>query len=135
MEPSPELRAVIDGWFDSVAAGDLTWADRHISVRDGVRLIGTDPREFLEGRGVYEFLKGEAEMLSGNVTVTRGDSEAFREGSVGWGVARPIITLPNGIEFAPRWSGVFHREDGVWKLVHCHASLGISNEEAMGRED
>ena len=67
-----------------------------------------------------------------SVTITQGETEAFEEGSVGWGVTRPTITLPNGVTFSPRWSAVFHQEDGVWKLVQLHASIGQGNEEALG---
>ena len=49
-----------------------------------------------------------------------------------WGRARPTITLPNGQSFSPRWGAVLHREDGAWKIVQLHASVGVSNEELLG---
>ena len=132
MQASSELRTIIDSWFEAVAAGDTSWVERHASGRAGVRLVGTDPREWLEGPKVAEFLREEVQALGGVVQVARGETEAYREGSVGWGVAHPLLTLPNGQQIAPRWSAVFHQEGGEWKLVQLHASVGIANEVLLG---
>lgn len=72
--------------------------------------------------------------MGGVVQASPGDVEAYQEGSVGWGLARPTLTMPDGSQIAPRWSAVSHREDGTWKLVQLHASVGISNEELLGME-
>ncbi len=134
MQPSPELREIITGWFTSVASGDSSWADRHISRSAGVRLIGTDPSEWLAGAEVAAFLKEEVRAMAGVVQVAPGETEAFVEGTVGWGVARPTLTMPGGMEVHPRWGAVFHREEGEWKLVQLHASVGVSNAELFGME-
>lgn len=134
MQASPELRSIIAGWFESVTEGDPSWAENHVSRRDGVRLVGTDPGEVLEGEKAAEFLKEEVKAMGGTVKVSLGDVEAYQEGSVGWGLARPTIILPNGVQVSVRWSGVFHREDGIWRLVQLHASVGIPNEELLGME-
>jgi hypothetical protein len=129
MERSPELQAIITGWFAAVARGDAAWVERHVSREAGVRLVGTDPAEWLEGERVAEFLTGEvvSALGGGGITIEPRDAEAFREGSVGWGVTRPTLTLPNGRTVSPRWSAVFHREGGEWKLVQVHASVGVAN--------
>jgi hypothetical protein len=132
MEPSPELAEIISDWFQSVASGDIGWRDRHVSRLPGTRIVGTDPDEFLEGPPAYEFLKNEAEAVGGKVSITVGHVEAFTEGSVGWGVAVPTISLPDGTQVSPRWSAVFHREDDAWKLVQLHASIAQGNEESFG---
>ena len=130
MEPSPEIRDIILGWFEAAQRGDAAWRDRHVSRR--ARIVGTDPNEWLEGDEAYEFLKNEAEGIGGKISVTVPEAEGFREGSVGWGLARPIISLPDGNQVSPRWSAVFHQEDGQWRLVQLHASIAISNEESFG---
>ena len=133
MERSPELEQIIGGWFQAVSHGDTSWVDRHVSQQARVRLVGTDPNEWLDGEQVAEFLKEEAKALAPmGVKVAAGEPEACREGTVGWGVTRPTLTLPNGKEISPRWSAVFHQEDGQWKLVQLHASVGIPNEELLG---
>lgn len=122
------------GKFKSVAKGDLSWAERHISRRAGVRLVGADPAEWLEGPQVAKFLKEEVKALGNVVQISCRDTEAYEEDSVGWGLSTPILTLPNGKQIAPRWSAVFHREDGEWKLVQLHASVGVAHEELLRME-
>jgi hypothetical protein len=51
---------------------------------------------------------------------------------MGWGAARPTIELPDGRQVNPRWSAVFRREDGVWRLIQLHASFAIGNVDAFG---
>lgn len=134
MQPSSELSKIIAAWFESVSKGDPSWADRHISRKAETRLVGTDPNEMLAGEQVAEFLKQEVQAMGGVVKASVGEVEAYQEGSVGWGLARPTLTLPDGKQVFPRWSAVFHQEDGGWKLVQLHASVGISNEELLGME-
>jgi hypothetical protein len=132
MEAAPEIRDIISAWFEAAAIGDASWRDRHVSRAQGTRIVGTDPEEFLDGAKAYDFLRNEALAVGGKIKVTVGFVEAFKEGSVGWGVALPTIQLPNGDTASPRWSAVFHQEDGDWKLVQLHASIPVTNAESFG---
>jgi hypothetical protein len=134
MEQSPELQEIIAGWFESAARGDGSWVDRHVSRDPAALLVGTDPNEWLQGERVGEFLKGEAEAMGGTVKISPGEPVAFSEGNFGWGITRPTLTLPDGRTITPRWSAVFRREDGEWKAVQIHASVGIPNEQLLGME-
>jgi len=42
---------------------------------------------------------------------------------------RLTITLLEGKHVSPRWSAVFHHEDGAWKVVQTRASFGVPNDE------
>ena len=132
MEPCADLQEIIVNWFHAAAAGDASWRDRHVSRHPNLRIVGTDPDEWLEGELAYRFLKDEAESIEGKVQVQVPDVEAFSEGSVGWGVARPVITLGDGRKVSPRWSAVFRREDGGWRMIQLHASIAMTNEQAFG---
>ena len=134
MEKSPELAALLAEWFRAASSGDTGWIERHVSRRAESRLVGTDPTEWLAGDDVVDFLAREARAFAGQVSIDPGTPEAYRVGDVGWGITRPTIRMPSGMEIRPRWSAVFHREDGQWKMVQIHASLGISNADA-GFED
>ena len=59
---------------------------------------------------------------------------AFIEGTVGWVGDRATIQLPNGHILPIRVTSVFHQEDGVWKIVQHHVSIGVPNPEAIGKE-
>jgi hypothetical protein len=39
-------------------------------------------------------------------------------------VDRPTIELAGGERFETRLTFVFQREDGAWKVVHAHTSVG-----------
>lgn len=132
MERSAELERIIAAWFESVARGDVSWAQRHISRDGAVRLVGTDPDEWLQGERVADFLEEEVASMGGTAAVEPGEPEAYVEGSVGWGITRPRITFPDGRSVSPRWSAVFHREDGEWRLVQVHASVGVPNAAVFG---
>jgi ketosteroid isomerase-like protein len=132
MQYSNELRDIIAGWFKAAESGDAAWRDRHVSRHPDLRIVGTDPGEWLKGAPAYAFLKNEAETVGGRVNVAIREIEAFVEGDVGWGVALPEITLLDGSKVTPRWSAVFHREEDGWKMVQLHASIAVGNEAAFG---
>ena len=130
MHRSLEIEQLVHAWFDAASRGDAALVDAHVSLADATRLIGSDPSEiYAGGLAVVEFLKGEVESAGGHATFAPADIEAFSEGTVGWATTRLKITMPDGKYVAPRWSAVFHREDGAWKFVHTHASIGVANDD------
>jgi ketosteroid isomerase-like protein len=129
MERSVELEAFVEAWFEAASRGDGALVDQHVSDSEGSRLIGSDPDEWLGGSEIAAFLRGEAERSAGNARFTPTGTEAFEEGSVGWASTKLRITLPDGRYVSPRWSAVFHREDGVWRFVQTHASIAVPNDE------
>jgi ketosteroid isomerase-like protein len=129
MERSPELEALVGAWFEAASRGDVSPVDRHVSRDGGSRLIGSDPEEWFQGQAVADFLRGEVERAGGDVRFSPHDTEAFSEGAVGWAATRLTITLPDGRRISPRWTAVFHQENGVWKFVQTHASIAVPNEQ------
>lgn len=116
-------------WFAAASSGDASVIDRHVSRDVAVHLIGSDPAERLAGPEVAEFLRGEVTRSAGTATFTPSDTEAFSEGNVGWAATRLTITLADGRSVRPRWSAVFHKEDGVWKFVQTHAAIAVPNDQ------
>jgi adenylate cyclase len=130
VDRSAELEHIVVAWFENASRGDASLVATHTSQSGGTRLIGSDPGEFFRGgSAVTQFLNSQVEGAAGNASFTPGDVEAFCEGTVGWATANLAIRLPNDTQVSPRWSGVFHMEDGVWKFVQMHVSIGISNED------
>ncbi len=131
MERSDELRDVILASVEAAARQDTSQIDRYISRHEGALSIGTDPNEWTEGgEQVAEEFKQETQDSTDKFSL--GEVEAFVEGTVGWASSRPVWTLEDGREIPARWTGVFHREDGEWKLVQAHVSVGVPNEELFG---
>ena len=132
MERSDELRGVFLEFYDALAKGDTAFLERHFSGDADMRAIGTDPDEWWAGARVMEVFREQLEAMGGSMPLAPGDPEAFVEGSVGWVADRATIALPDGGELAVRVTGVLHREDGDWRFVQTHASLGVANEESVG---
>lgn len=133
MEQSPELQDVMLRFYKALASGDVSFLDRYISTSNEVRGIGTDPEEWWAGGRLVEVWKEQIEAMGGSMPLTAGDPEAYIEGSVGWVADRPTLRMPDG-EVPVRFTAVFHRENGDWKIVQSHGSLGVANEESFGEE-
>jgi ketosteroid isomerase-like protein len=132
MERSDELRDLFLGFYEALANGDVAFFDRHFSREADVRGIGTDPQEWWSGPRVAEVFKEQIEAMGGSMVLKPGDPEAYVEGSVGWVADQATLTLPDGGELPVRFTGVLHREDGEWRFVQSHGSLGVANEESFG---
>jgi hypothetical protein len=133
MKASDELREMTVRCLEAFTA-DVDYLTRHISQRDEVLAIGTDPEEWWAGHGtIAEIFKAQSEAMQ-EMAIVGIEPEAYSEGSVGWAAVQPIFRLPDGTELPFRLTLVYHQEDGAWKIVQWHASLGVANEEAIGEE-
>ncbi|MDQ3589118.1 MAG: nuclear transport factor 2 family protein [Actinomycetota bacterium] len=59
------------------------------------------------------------------------DPTGFEEGSMGWFVDEPTFVFPDGSAMDTRLTAVMHQEEGRWKLVHMHVSVGVPDEEVV----
>ena len=99
--------------------------------------VGTDPNEWWEGfAALREAMRAQSQSEGmGEMQIVPGRLQAYREGSVGWVIdCGPSFRMPDGTEIPFRNTVVFRQEDGEWKLVHGHSSIGVRNEE-MFEED
>ncbi len=81
MEPSQELRDVVTGWFKAVAAGDASWADRHVSRRGDVLLVGTDPngkKASPRWGDVFHREDGQGKLVQLHASIGVGNEELLR---------------------------------------------------------
>jgi SnoaL-like domain len=132
MERAPELEDLTQRFYQALADGDAAALEALVSARDGVLHIGTDPAEWWDDSARFRrALRAQAQELAG-VRVSPGPLRAYREGSVGWAADRPTFRLPGGPALPLRVTVVFHQEDGAWKMVQSHASVGARNEDVLG---
>ncbi len=132
MKPSPELRDLLLRFYEALSSGDESFIDSHFSLAEAARAVGTDPAEWWQGPRVVGAWKEQVEAMGGSMPLVGGDPEAFVEGTVGWAADRPTLQLGGG-GVPVRLTAVFHQEDGEWKLVQVHGSLGVPNEEPSGQ--
>ena len=82
---------------------------------------------------IVEVMQVQLKEMQG-LRIAPRELEVLEEGDVGWFADRPRWVMPDGTEIPLRFTGVFHREDGSWKLVQGHASIGVSNEDVVSFE-
>jgi hypothetical protein len=135
MEHSDELRDLTLRLYEAEATGDISFIESHFSCQQGAVYIGSDPNEWWEGLEAFvEAMRAQSETMGG-MQIVSGQLQAYREGSVGWSIDRDaLFRLPDGTEIPFRNTCVFHQEDGKWKLIHGHTSIGVRNEEFFGED-
>jgi hypothetical protein len=137
MEHSDELRDLTLRFYEAITTGDLSFLERHVSRQEGAVFVGTDPNEWWEGFEAFvEAMRAQAEAMGGEgLQIVPGQLRAYRQGSVGWTIDRDAsFRLPDGTEIPFRNSAVYLEEDGEWKLIHAHTSIGVRNEELFGED-
>ena len=133
MEQSDELRDLTLRFYEAATTGDLPFFERHVSRQEGAVFLGTDPNEWWEGFEAFvQEMRAQSEAMGG-MQIVSGQLQAYREGNVGWSIDRDaLFRLPDGTEIPFRNSCLFVQEDGEWKLIHGHTSIGVRNEELVG---
>lgn len=132
MHPSEEIKKAVLDLYESLSSGDVGAIARMFSHQSGVLAIGSDPNEWWAD---YDTINQVFKAQFGEGTpkpIRPSDLHAFAEGTVGWASERRRSQLPNGKEIAIRETFVFHQEEGEWKIVQLHVSLGIPNAEVFG---
>jgi hypothetical protein len=97
-----------------------------------VSVIGSGPGEGHDDRD--DWIATYRRMMEGEMAGTRlegRDPRAYEEGALGWGVDEPQFVFPDGSRLPTRLSAVLRHEDGQWKVVHLHFSVGVPDEQAM----
>jgi ketosteroid isomerase-like protein len=134
MNQSVELKNMMLRLYEAVSSGDVNALERLISHREDVLAIGTDPGEWWMGYKTIDRIFKTQSQEMGKVQIKAGELSTFVEGTVGWASDKAKIQLPNGQEIPVRVTNVFHQEDGEWKVVQHHVSVGVPNSEAIGKE-
>jgi adenylate cyclase len=131
VEPSEEIRRVIDRLTKAIAEGDAESALARLSEHPGTLIIGTDPAEWWHGQEARAVWGRQFEEI-GLFPVTADEIEAWEEGSVGWASVKETVAW-QGDALKARATYVLHLERGDWKVVHAHWSLPRANVEVLGR--
>jgi ketosteroid isomerase-like protein len=131
VEPSEEIRRVIDRWTKAIAEGDAECLER-LSEHAGMLIVGTDPAEWWRGRETRAIWGRQIEELQGVFSVRADEIDAWEEGSVGWAAVRETISV-EGETLEARATYVLRLERDEWKVVQAHWSLPRAKAEAFGR--
>jgi len=124
---SEELAGIVRELYAAMGSGDPDAVEAFYSLSPHAVFLGTDRAEFWTDSNQHNLDVRPYWERAGN-RVTPGALLAFKCGEVGWTVDRPTIELATGERFETRLTFVFHREDGAWKVVHAHTSVGQRSE-------
>jgi hypothetical protein len=135
VEEMAELKQVMLGFYRALSGGDAGSLEELISAQAGVLGIGTDPDEWWQGPAkLRSIMKTQMAEMGGGITIVGSDPIAFSEGTVGWVADRPRFRLDDGTESPIRLTATFHKEQDAWKIVQFHVSVGVPNEDVVGKE-
>lgn len=127
MHGSPEVHDAMLEFYARLSGKDAASFDRLVSTDASTLVIGTAPGEWVTERDRLRF-GFEVEGL----TIQAGPSPAgFAQGEVGWFVDEPSYTFPDGSSMYTRLTAVLQREEGDWRIVHMHVSVGVPDEEVV----
>jgi adenylate cyclase len=120
---SEELAGLVRGLYAAMGSGDADAVEAFYSLSGQAVFLGTDRAEFWTDSARHNQDVRPYWERAGNL-LTPGELLAFECAEVGWTVDRPTIELATGERFETRLTFVFHREDGAWRIVHAHTSVG-----------
>jgi len=133
MESSVELRDFMLQLYQTMS-NDAAGFARYVSQQPGVVAIGTAPEEWWSDHAtISRIFKTQFEEL-GSFSVVEANPQAYRAGNVGWVADRATLRLADRTEVPFRLTVVLLQEQGEWQIAQWHASIGISNQEAIGQE-
>jgi ketosteroid isomerase-like protein len=130
-ERSPEIEQALRDILDAMVRADVDEIGRRTSRDACVLSIGSDASEWAEGYDeimrLFRESTPEGEL---GVRVGLDDVKAFRDGSVGWAAGHGYFEMEGG-RVPVRLTAVLHQEDGDWKTVQSHASIGVPNQQML----
>jgi adenylate cyclase len=133
VEPSEEIRRVIDRLVKAIAKGDKESALGRLSDHPGTLIVGSDPAEWWRGDETRAVWGRQLEEFDGSFLVTANEIDAWEEGTVGWASVKETIDW-DGRTIEGRASYILHLERGEWKVVHVHWSFPQPHVDVLGRK-
>jgi SnoaL-like domain len=133
MRRSAEIRDTLLRFYEVFSVPDFGGFARIITqgADESVLLIGTDPGDWAEGRERWIAAREALTHSMEGLRLEAGDEpHGYEEGSMGWIADRPRAVLREGA-ISTRLTDVVRQEEGAWKLVHIHLSVGVPDEEVV----
>ncbi len=134
MEESAAVRDGILAFYDRFSSGDAEAFAAGIADTPGTSVTGSGPGEGHDIRGDWVATYAEMTKPGGPMVGFRLEGEnpsGYAEGSLGFGVDNAAFVLPDGSRLPTRLTAVLRNEDGGWKVVHLHFSVGVPDEDAV----
>ncbi len=110
--------------------------DKNMPVANPVKAVAQAGRVLQPSgqfQGLAAVLAGYKEQVSAipGVRIEAGNLRGYADGPMGFAVDNPSFVIPDGPRLPTRLSAVLRLEDGSWKLLNAHFSIGVPNEEVF----
>jgi len=128
---STGVRDGLLAFYDAFNTHDPQEFAARLSESEGVSVIGSAPGEGHEGRTAWIDAYTNGIAAAGIKLVTGGDARGWQLGEAGFALDEPSFVLPDGSRLQTRLTAVLAREDGQWRIVHLHFSVGVPDEAAL----
>lgn len=133
MERSPDLETFIAQVHQLYASRSPEFVVDTFSKHPGTLIIGTEAEEWQRGHDVISAAVNIQLEEMPPLSVTTELVEAWEEGTIGWGSARWILQVEDGVATPFRSTIVARKEGTYWKIVTWHVSVPVTNEAVLGR--
>ena len=110
--------------FGKAAPGDEESFERVFTREQDLMIIGTAAHEWVEGRE-----KGAKAWGSEGIRIEPGEPRGWEHDSVAWAADRPAFVF-GSTRMPIRILAVMLKEDGAYKIVNAHFSVGVPDEVA-----
>ena len=124
-----QVRKVIDETLEAQNAGDAARLRSMLSERADGAHIGTDAEEWDTSNQVVD---AAAAVGGDDIQAVADEFDIHIQGDVAWAEGRGRFTRAGGGERPVRMTCVLIRENGQWKVVQSHASIGVPNADIFG---
>jgi len=131
-----EVKATLQQLYTASANADIETIDQLFSDDTGTLILGSDPTEVIVGHeaavqfwaGLFQFLKAQGYPNNGGLKMVSagGPIQVDSAGSVAWVADMAEFQFAGG-NTPFRLTAVMHREQGKWKIIQLHFSIGVSN--------
>ena len=126
-----EIRKVLDEMLEALNSGDAERLRAVLSERPDAVHIGTDAEEWWTSKLLLDAAAVDVHGEN-DVRAVADDLDIHVHGDIAFIEGRGRFTRADGAERPVRMTGVLVREDGQWKVVQSHASIGVPNADIFG---
>jgi hypothetical protein len=129
MNASIELKNLYLRLLDAYTTGDEHFME--CFTASDILVIGTDPEEWWDNHAVFlEAVRVQLkEFRDAGLIARPGNPQVQVEGQIGWIVDRPQFAFPDGTVLESRLTAILRWQEGGWKFVQQHFSIGVANPD------
>jgi len=131
---SPELAALARRWIDALGNSDAQTILNLFSKSPHTHYIGSDPAEEWKGSDVGSGVAAHAEQFRDRVgwKLEIDEVAAYESGTSGFSIVKSTALVGGYDPISFRSTSVWELEGGVWRIVHNHNSVPVTNQSVIG---